>query len=54
MLIHRENALKRPSLSLYKEITKKKFLVQNLIINIHQEARNCTYFQNILAGEYAP
>ena len=32
---------------------KKTILMQNLIKNIHQDAPNCTFFQNCFAGEHA-
>ena len=54
MFIHRENALKAHQhisyCSIYKEITLKKHFSTKSDQNIHEDASNCTFFQNFLAG----
>ena len=54
MLIHRENALKFQQhiyhIVLYKEITLKNNFNTKSDQNIHQDASDCTFFQNFSQG----
>ena len=56
MFIHRENALKAHQYtcisysSIQRDHFKNTILIQNLIKIFHQDASNCTFFQNFLAG----
>ena len=51
MFIYRENALKaHKHSSIQREHLKKTILIQNLIKMKVQDASNCTFFQNFLAG----
>ena len=50
MFIHRENALKtHQHSSIQREHLKKNFNTKSHQ-NIHQDASNCTFFQNFTAG----
>ena len=54
MFIHRENALKAHQHISYCSIEryhlKKNYFNTKSDQNIHQDALNCTFFQNFLAG----
>ena len=54
MFIHRENALKAHYHISYCSIQRDHFKKKNFNTkyeqNIHQDASNCTFFQNFLAG----
>ena len=58
MFIHRENALKAHYHISYCSIQRDHFKKNNFNTkseqNIHQDASNCTFFQNFLAGQQAP
>ena len=53
MFLHRENALKAHQhisyCSIQREYLKKNNLNTKSDKNIHQDASNCTFFQNFLA-----
>ena len=50
MFIHRENALKALQHSSTQREHLKKIFNTKSHQNIHQDASNCTFFQNFLAG----
>ena len=52
MFIHRENALKAHQYTCisYSSIQRKYNFNTKSDQNIHQDASNCTFFQNFLAG----